>query len=237
MDTTSIRLGVLSFSIVGLFFFIIVFAVFFLTKNSGMNSAGSPADKRVITPNARQISNGFQKSESDRIKSEVRSQDESLTKKPDHLLKWFIAAAIILLLSLFALLVYLGFAYRSPLSNYCNVLGKAMSKPIVYTHGLICLAYGCPKCRKLLYKQVVRKEVVERVKGYGYVTRYAKTIGSVRIPGDARHSAHYATSHGITSYDERVPMIYDKVCVYFNCRHCCYGWTSFEKESYEDLSR
>lgn len=93
----------------------------------------------------------------------------------------------------------------------------------------------CPKCGVANRFGVAGRETIGRKKCFGLVTRRSNSIGlGVLSSGD--RTSTLGTS-GLTSWEERVPVIRTTYRLHWKCDHCGEKWTTREVEEAEDFDR
>jgi hypothetical protein len=106
---------------------------------------------------------------------------------------------------------------------------------------VICLANirtACPKCRKWGAKEIVETKVLEVKKCFGLVTRHAHTssTGYVSLTANPLYGGTVRNS-GVTSWQERVPVIRTTYLTLYRCRFCLVRWEKVRVKEVEDFER
>src|SRR5262245_19417517 len=108
------------------------------------------------------------------------------------------------------------------MGNFCGLMTLGLAVAAVIGLVILCIRASaadtrCPDCRRLYALVCVGREVLERRKCYGLVTRRADSKGSGSWSGPGNNSGSFSTS-GETSWQERVPIVQTTVRIYYKCR-------------------
>jgi len=95
----------------------------------------------------------------------------------------------------------------------------------------------CPQCGKGWAMTVSERRVVESKKGLGLVTRYTHsfTLGQVSESSRARGEDGSIPRSGVTSWQERVPVVWTTYELLSRCRFCGAEWKQNSIEKSADL--
>jgi DNA-directed RNA polymerase subunit RPC12/RpoP len=109
--------------------------------------------------------------------------------------------------------------------------------------GAVVLSIGisrsCPKCHKMWSKRFWQKKLIGRKRGWGLVTRRAKSSHTSYLPGQTTTSGYQPGQaifgSGTTTWKERVPVIRELYRSYFFCASCQHRWEKETEIEYEDF--